>query len=480
MKLEAVTAEIRPRSDWEAADLGFALARRDFWRVWGAWWMAMLLPLAVAGGLLWNHPGWFVVVAWWMKPFGSRLALFFLSRRLFGEKPGWAEILKEVPRAWVRRFVYRMIWVRFSARRAVGIAVEDLEGLRGKGYAARMRVIMRRADGVVIVIWFFSLLMGMLMALAMFVMVLIFIPQGQAGGWGEAFRAWGASDWGAPPPGMVWTAAGCWMLAVSLVDVFATGAGFGIYVNNRTWLEGWDVELAFRRLANRLAGAAVVALGCLICFAAAPARAAEKGPDEIIREVKSHPDFVVQKEKYRVPKVETHSSFELPEWLAGMRDVAGTVLLYVFIGGMIALLVWLAYRYRHVFSGRGAGSVRKRGVVARVVMGMDMAPESLPADVPAAALELWNTGRGREALALLYRGAIGWWIHCARVEILESDTEGECLRRVGMVGAREAVDYFTGLTQIWMGVAYARREPSEEDVFALCGAWPFRNEGRRA
>lgn len=479
MKLEAVTAEIRPRSDWEAADLGLALARRDFWRLWGAWWMAMWPPLAVAVCLLWNHAVWLVAIAWWMKPFGSRLALFFLSRRLFGEKPGWAEMAKEVPRAWVRRFPYRMLWARFSARRAVGIAVEDLEGLRGKDYAARMRVIMRRADGVVVVIRLFSWFSVISMALAMFALGLIFIPQGQEGGWSETFRAWAASDWSAPPPGMVWAAAGCWMLAASLVDVFASGAGFGIYVNNRTWLEGWDVELAFRRLANRLAGVAVVALGCLICYGAIPAAAAEKRPDEIIREIKSHPDFIVRKETYRVLKDSPHGSFDMPEWLASIRDAAGTVLLCVLIGGMIALLVWLIYRYRHVFSGAGTGLPGRRSTCARVVMGMDMAPESLPPDVPAAALVLWQMGRGREALALLYRGAIGWWIHSARVEIMESDTEGDCVRRVGKAGCREETDYFARLTEVWMGVAYARREPSEADVPALCGAWPFRGERRR-
>ena len=41
MRLEDVTAELRPRSDWEAVDLGLALARRDFWRLFGAWWLGM-------------------------------------------------------------------------------------------------------------------------------------------------------------------------------------------------------------------------------------------------------------------------------------------------------------------------------------------------------------------------------------------------------------------------------------------------------
>ena len=63
------------------------------------------------------------------------------------------------------------------------------------------------------------------------------------------------------------------MLAMSLTDVFVTGAGFGVYLNNRTWIEGWDVELAFKRLARRLAKAAMVMLSCCSCYRRRTARA---------------------------------------------------------------------------------------------------------------------------------------------------------------------------------------------------------------
>ena len=61
MKLEAVTAEIRPRSDWEAVDLGLAMVRRDFWRCFLMWWLAVALPFALAGWWLWERPMlWFL------------------------------------------------------------------------------------------------------------------------------------------------------------------------------------------------------------------------------------------------------------------------------------------------------------------------------------------------------------------------------------------------------------------------------------
>ena len=114
MQLEQVTAEIRPRSDWEAVDLGLAMVRRAFWRCWLVWWLAMIVPVALTGWWLWDSPGLWLFLFWWWKPAGSRMVLFEISRRLFGEKPKLAESLREIPAAWFRRFFYRFVWARLS------------------------------------------------------------------------------------------------------------------------------------------------------------------------------------------------------------------------------------------------------------------------------------------------------------------------------------------------------------------------------
>ena len=86
------------------------------------------------------------------------------------------------------------------------------------------------------------------------------------------------------------------MLAMSLTDVFVIGAGFGIYLNNRTWIEGWDVELAFKRLARRLTKTAMRAADAAVI---ADARGfpcpggTDADPAQEIREVKADPEFKV-------------------------------------------------------------------------------------------------------------------------------------------------------------------------------------------
>ena len=210
-----------------------------------------------------------VMLFWWWKPVGSRMVLFELSRRLFGEQPAWRESLREIPRAWTRRFFYRLVWARFSPWLPVTLAVEDLEGLRGKAYKQRCRQVTRRGEGVVMWIYFIADLAACWFGLAILLLVKMLIPEGQDGAWRMALESWDPNDPLSLPLLILRTVVVCVMLAMSLTDVFVTGAGFGVYLNNRTWIEGWDVELAFKRLARRLTKTAM--LGITLCALCLPA-----------------------------------------------------------------------------------------------------------------------------------------------------------------------------------------------------------------
>lgn len=473
MRLDSVTAEIRPRSDWEAVDLGFAMVRRSFWRCITVWWMAVTVPTAIAATLLWQHPFVLLALFWWWKPAGSRMVLFELSRRLFGEKPPWRSVWREIPRVWWRRFFYRFLWARLSPWMPVTLAVEDLEGLRGKTYRQRSSQIGRRGDSVVMWIYFLADVTSLWLGLALMGVLMMLLPSGSDGAWRDTFSQWDPQYPYEIPLIFARAMTGCVMVAMSLIDVFVIGAGFGVYINNRTWIEGWDVELAFKRLAQRLGKVAIVLLA--FCVLAGPGSAAES-PQETIHEIKADKDFTVHTVTDRIPKSKprTGSSgidFSGLQALAQILTVCVIVLLVGFLG-------WMIYRHRHVFRiGRRAGNDEKPVPSARVVMGMEVAPDSLPSDVPSAAWVLWQQGRHHEALALLYRGSISRVMEMARVEILESDTEGDCLRRVEIAGSVAHPEYFRGLTSLWIRLAYAGVIPADAEVDAHCRQWPFGGEG---
>lgn len=478
MRLEDVTAEIRPRTDWEAVDLGFAMARRDFWRCFVVWWLALLVPLGLAGWLLKDIPLLLVPLLWWVKPAGARMVLFELSRRLFGESPDWKSVFRQLPGAWFRRFFYRFCWARFSPWLPVMLAVEDLEGLRGKAYRRRASQLALRGDGVVMWVFLLADLAAFWVALSVFVFGAMLMPEGQGVAWQVAAETFDMSRPQDIPAVISWTTVACFAIGISLTDLFVIGAGFGIYVNNRTWLEGWDVELAFKRLGKRLAKFSAVAVIFLSFCMPAISRAQDEADDsfptdaEVIREVKADKDFKVYERVDRIPK--NKSSWKWPN-LSGMGKFA-VVLGYAALGLLLAFIVWLIWRYRHVFvlkASRGSKASPKAAPEVRVVMGMEVSADTLPKDIPGRVMALWGEGRHHEALALLYRGTISKVIDQSRVDIQESDTEGDCLKRVEAAGSPAHPGYFRGLTNAWMGLAYAGMTPREGEVETLCREWPF-------
>ncbi len=479
MRIEAVTAELRPRSEWEAVDLGLALVRRDFRRLLGAWWLGMMPAVAAGAALWWLHPLWAVLFFWWWVPVGSRLVLFRLSRTLFGDRPGWRDLLRELPRAMTRRFAYRMLWARMSPWRPLTMAVEDLEGLRGSNYRLRCRTLMRRGDSSLVLLFFWRLGLLAWLMVALVSTVAVFLSQTAQAEWGEAIEAWFGETSYPVPAGFafVWLMAA--LVAMCLTDLFATGAGFAIYVNHRTWIEGWDVELAFRRISARLAK---VAVAVVLAFSGIDRGLAQE-PEDVIGQVLSHPDFEVHEKTTKEPV-----PWDWWERLwdgfgsggsgagAGVISSIGWVLLVCTIVLALAALVWLLVRFLHVVKPREGSRIPGAAPQARVVMGMEVTHGSLPEDVAAVALAAWHAGRRHEALALLYRGAISWMIRVPRVEIAESDTEMDCLRRVHGASLVEA-GYFEQLTQVWSRLAYARVEPGDEVVESLCARWPFGKGG---
>ncbi len=471
MKLDSVTAEIRPRGDWEAIDLGLAMVRRDFWRCFAVWWLALLLPMAAAGWWLWESPVLWLMTFWWWKPAGSRLVLFELSRRLFGELPSAQLSLSQIPAAWTRRFFYRFIWARFSPWLPVTLAVEDLERLRGKPYKLRCRQITRRSEGVVIWLYLVSDTVACWLGIACIMLAKIFIPDGLDTSWRVAIESWDPENPSALPCLILRAFVVCFMLAMSLTDVFITGAGFGVYLNNRTWIEGWDVELAFKRLALRLGKPAhLVFLLCVGCMPLTSLAATERDPAQIIREVMTDEAFKVHTVIENVPNPSNHSlswDWQMPDWM-------GSVLMSSALALIIVTILWLLWKNQRAFKSRRIRMAKPAVAdTSRIIIGRIISSETLPHDMPAAAWALWQQDLPKEALALLYRGAIFQAITRAHVPILESDTENDCLRRVNHAGPHAYPDYFRRITDTWSRLAYAGLMPTEHEVADLCQQWPF-------
>ena len=479
MRIEDVNAEIRPRDSWEAMDLGLALVRRDFWALWGMW-LAAATPWLLLAWWWGRHPFWWLFAFWWCRPAQSRLVLYFLSRRLFGERPVGRDLWRCAvgvinPARWAR-----LSWGRLSPWLPVAMPVEELEELKGGALRQRLRSVVNRASGAAIRLSFFAMVLVPWLAAALISLGLLFLPRGQSDVWQIKWEIWQASDAILPPLIIGWTFSAGMALAISLVDVFATGAGFGLYLNSRSWIEGWDVELVFKRLAERLraVASAVVVAGMVVFAATGSAQEAEGAGGEnaerdVIARVLESDDFEVHSQTIKVPKELgwnlPHSSF-----FTSLRGVLGWVVLGLSVAVVGLLIGWLLYRYRHAFGvSRGEGA-KKRQRGAMVVGSLPLKVDELPGDPAAVAARWWAEGRRREALALLYRAAIWWLVEHRQLEIGESATEFDCVKRVDDAASDGMAGYFRSLTETWVALAYGDRRPSELQVEALCREWPFR------
>lgn len=159
---------------------------------------------------------------------------------------------------------------------------------------------------------------------------------------------------------------------------------------------------------------------------------------------------------------------------APIFNLDGALILWCLKGALIAvafgLLAWLVFylfkikmKYRPF--AKKALSIQ---VKTRSVAGLDVRPESLPSDVVAAAEKLFAEGNKRAALALLYRAALSALVHQHHILLRISDTEADCLKKSNHLAIFPALQL---LTQCWIALAYAAREPSSSQFAEVCCEW---------
>ncbi len=512
MRLDAIAVELRPRNAWEATDLGAAMVRRWFGPVYRAWFV-LALPLFLLLHLLcWGN--WWLIpwLLWWLKPLLDRPPLYVLGHALFGESPNRRQCRRELPGLLRRQALAALTLRRFDPARSFSLPVAQLEELSGQARRRRLRDLGRPGRGPAV--WLTVVCANLEIALdfALITLVWMLIPEFVAL---EFFDLLDDSDaWG-----QLWLNA-VGFFGMSLVEPFYVAAGFALYLNRRTWLEAWDLELGFRRLAARLArtgraaAAILMALGLgwltvtpMDGFTAAasphPNSSPQEGRELLVkaicdqrreREVQlagaASPVKRALAETLREPELQTCETQErwrfqdndspkelskprspddgLARWFATMVES----LLWFALGVFVAMVGWWLWREMpRPFGPRQ----RRRAVAAKtpLILGWNEMAAPPDAGLGAAAWRLWTTGQPREALRMLYRGSLAGLATRHGLPVSASTTEDECLRLAaahltdpGLLG------FFHQLTRVWQATAYAHRPPDEADARSLCEQWP--------
>lgn len=475
METEEIAVVVRPRASLEAADLGFALARA-YWRPLFGAHSLVVLPLAAALALGLRSVGWTALVLWWLKPLYDRVSLHVLSIALLGRAPKLGETFAALPRLVFRTgLLQSLTWLRLTPTRSFFAPVLQLEGLRGRARARRVRVLAERESAAAA---------GLMFVCSTIELAVIFAGlQVASTFWnGSGAEFWkSAGGLGRASPELEWLELALYVVALCTVEPFYVAGGFALYINRRVWLEGWDVELAFRRLERRLRAAAALAAFALLVAPPLHARAADEPPckadtpedaGDCIDQVLKSPDFA------RTRKVEQWRlrafDWKLPG-SSGFWDRVGNVLSATWrVVAWLTLPIVLAILA--VAIARGMQRVRPdpRGPPddgGEVRRAFDLRPESLPADVVSVARARFAAGDPAGALSLLYRGALVELGRRFGVRLPASATEGECERIASSALEGALAQDFARLARAWLYCAYARRPPSGEEFERLCSSW---------
>lgn len=494
MELDKLQITLRRRTAWEAIDLGFAMARRWFFPLW-LLWLSTAAPVALILFLLFNDSLWAMgLLLWWLKPLYEPTLMFWLSRAVFSE----AMPVKSVMSQWWQitrpQILINLTLRRFNPSRSFTMPVALLEQLSGKPRRMRLRILGRdqHASAWLTIV---GIHLEVILQIGLIALLFILIPDG---------LRWISLDellMGEGPLGEWLQLLGS-LLCMSLIAPFYVAAGFALYLHRRSELEGWDLEIAFRRInerylqhntapGSRRRGVSalllsLMLLGSVNSMDAEAAPAAAERSRTVIADVLADDDFGHYEQegywKYTGEKAgiddDDSGVWELLEPLfkviRGFLEGYAAVGKVIMWGGGIAIVAYLLYRIA-ISQGWLSGNARLKKPQHRAapvaLFGLDLNPDSLPDNPAAEAMRLVEQGERRAALSLLYRASLLALISDHQLDIPASATENECVELVRCSRGSQETDFFARLTRDWIQLAYGHHQPQPGQLLTLCQEW---------
>jgi hypothetical protein len=487
VRLDDARAEFRTRTSFEAVDFGAHVLRAHALSVARGILVYSLAPTlaAVLALMLAGEPWLAILLVFWLRPIDARIALLVTSRGLFGDLPSLRETGRLLVTEGRRRLLWDLTLGRLSFVRSLTLPVALLEGVVRERRAQRFALVTRGLGGVAAALAFGTLGLELVLAGACTSVL------EQAGelrhlvGPGSFESDLFAETSGAEETTTVARFALFYALAAPLGEALHAVSGFALYLNRRTLAEGWDIELAFRRLASRVGVAASLLLGLVAAPVAlaesdatsVPALLAEeearqarydRARDEL-EAVLARPEFgrEIVEETYepRFRPDPQKQSAAAPDfsWLGIIGEIfAWVAVTLLAIGAAFLLVRALPFLSRpEALPGRpnraGGASDREGALPRGVPLG----------GLVARARHLARQGRALEALALLYAGAIEALAARFPIELPSDATEGECLRAVRRRAPEAEARRFAAVTRAWQLAAYRGELPSAAELDQL-------------
>lgn len=254
MNLDKITVNVRPLNSYQAMDLGMMMARRWFFPLWQLWWRRMLpmilLFFVVVVYRTWAEISgffgvWLMLIGLYVcRPYADMAIVVYLSQKLFNHdytvEQAWQQ-LKTMPNTGIfSTFIYL-----FTHRKSIVMPIILLEGQTRKQRKARLKILTKSKNNAIA--WHTSIfqVVELFLYIGIWVMCYQLIPESLFDqiAFSVLFEE------------MSWLLTSIiltiYLLVTSILSVFFMASGFAIYICKRSELEGWDIELKFRQLAQR-------------------------------------------------------------------------------------------------------------------------------------------------------------------------------------------------------------------------------------
>ena len=477
---------LRHRSRWEALDAGILLWRDNF--AYLLIFFALPLWLCAFGLRIiperLRYLSW--IFLWLLRPLFERPALHVISVRFFEKGAGLKRLCSGLFKTITRGLAADLSWRRFSPVRAAMMPVRTLEGLKFKQIAERRKILKKGGLGFCSVLTAWSIIMELILLGGEFLLLLITLEILQPGLFStveEIVDGWEIFIYAA------------FCVNSMLIGSLYVCMGFSLYLNCRVELEGWDLEILFRGLAEKNRHKNPARTAALIFLAAAlllPARSAvtqenppgasgaenaavnafvfhDDIPLETLQKILDSPDFGGERDGWGIRLKQKDKEKKQPELnlnfsplLEKIKQFFALMLRSVLIGiAVILAIVLFIYIRRH----SGGRSLFKKSGTARAISGAGgISPQALLEQ----SQEFFRRGELRQAwglcIAALFRSLAVY-----RNMVFPPDaTEYECLS-----AARAAADYAALAVPVnyWIAFAYAGRLPphdSYQQAVAYC------------
>lgn len=521
MNLDDVAAELRRRKGAEAMDLGLLLGRRFYGAILLPWLVLIPLLVVVKFAAGWLVAPWAAVFAgWWLKPLFDRVTLHVVSRRFFGSSPSTKQTVGAVTDQWLTLDALAdLTWRRFSPVRSMTMPVRVLENADRK--EARRRIgDLYDASSHTLGIGLSSMALAFkgLFYLSAAILVVMVVP------------AETVVDPLAPLE-FLFQDADSWVLiavivatttiATTLVEPFYAAGGFGIYIQRRIEREGWDLELRFRRLAERLRRGLDGTTACLLAagfaviaaFGTAPPQAQAHGTDDApyteadpSSHITPNPDVVPVDDPQKIleellddepfsPKPYTETQWvrteepeddestwlddlfewiedrEWPEWLQGSGVIVAhilRILAWIIAMAAVAFVVWKIFNRVRLDPPQKA--TRRSRWQQQLVE--DAGPDlTIPAgESPGQHIRLrWQRGEHRQALAILLVESLVEFESRYDFDFPVGWTISRCGREVSDIHPEGAV--LNEAAKLFSQLAWAGKRPTDRQFEQLVTRW---------